>query len=183
MEIIETSIKNLLVFRPTPHRDARGYFSRTFDVDVMRRAGIDPFAFAQENQSRSYQGVVRGLHGRSGTGEAKLVRCAHGAVLDIAIDARPGSPTFGKMETFLLDDQNCTQVYLPRGFLHGYQALTSMTDFVYRMDDFYNPAEDVTVNYADPDLAVPWPAPITIMSDRDRAAGSWRDFVATVSAS
>jgi dTDP-4-dehydrorhamnose 3,5-epimerase len=180
MDIIETSIPGLIIFQPTPHRDARGYFSRTFDVDVIAKAGIDPAGFKQENQSKSYQGVVRGLHGRSGEGEAKLVRCAHGAVLDIAIDARPGSPTFGKMETFLLDDQQCTQVYIPRGFLHGYQALTSVTDFVYRMDNFYGPNEDVTVNYLDPDLAVPWPAPITIVSARDRAAGSWADYKASL---
>ena len=102
MEIIETPIKDLIMFRPTPSRDERGYFSRTLDVNVLADAGIDPTGFKQENQSRSYQGVVRGLHGRSGDGEAKLVRCAHGAVLDIAIDARPGSDTFGQMMTFLL---------------------------------------------------------------------------------
>lgn len=180
MEIIETSIAGLIMFRPTPHRDERGYFARSLDVNYLRQAGIDPAGFVQENQSRSYQGVIRGLHGRSGGGEAKLVRCAHGAVLDIAIDARPGSPTFGKMETFLLDDQVCTQVYIPRGFLHGYQALTSVTDFIYRIDDFYGPDEDVTVNYLDPDLAVPWPAPITVVSDRDRAAGSWADYSASL---
>lgn len=176
MEIIKTSIPDLIVFQPTPHRDERGYFSRTFDVEILADAGIDPAGFKQENQSKSFQGVVRGLHGRSNKGEAKLVRCAHGAVLDVAIDARPGSPTFGQMETFLLDDQLCRQVYIPRGFLHGYQALTSVTDFVYRMDDFYGPGEDVTVNYLDPDLAVPWPAPITIVSERDRNAMSWAEY-------
>lgn len=180
MDVIKTEVEGLLILRPTPHRDARGYFSRTLDVEVLERAGIDPTAFKQENQSRSYQGVIRGLHGRSGAGEAKLVRCAHGAVLDVAIDARPSSPTFGHIETFLLDDQLCTQVYIPRGFLHGYQALTSVTDFVYRMDDFYGPSEDVTVSYRDPDLAVPWPAPITIVSDRDRDGMSWVDYCATL---
>ncbi len=180
MKIIETSIPGLLVFEPTPHRDERGYFTRTFDVEVVASAGIDPTGFKQENQSRSYQGVVRGLHGRSNKGEAKLVRCAHGAVLDVAIDARPDSPTFGRMETFLLDDQLCRQVYIPRGFLHGYQALTSMTDFVYRMDDFYGPTEDLTVRYDDPELAVPWPAPVTIVSERDRNAMSWAQYRAGV---
>jgi dTDP-4-dehydrorhamnose 3,5-epimerase len=177
MEIIETPIKDLIMFRPTPSRDERGYFSRTLDVNVLADAGIDPTGFKQENQSRSYQGVVRGLHGRSGDGEAKLVRCAHGAVLDVAIDTRPGSDTFGQMMTFLLDDQLCTQVYIPRGFLHGYQALTAVTDFVYRIDDFYGPNQDVTVNYNDPDLAVPWPAPITLVSKRDRENGiSWPEY-------
>ncbi|KON74104.1 MULTISPECIES: dTDP-4-dehydrorhamnose 3,5-epimerase [Cellulosimicrobium] len=176
MNIIETSVAGLLVLQPNPHRDERGYFTRTLDVDILRDAGIDPASFKQENQSRSYQGVVRGLHGRSNAGEAKLVRCAHGAVLDVAIDARPGSPTFGRVETFLLDDQTHRQVYIPRGFLHGYQALTSVTDFCYRIDDFYGPDEDVTVAFDDPDLAVRWPAPITVVSERDRSGMSWVEY-------
>ena len=153
MKIIETDIQGLIVLEPTPHRDERGYFTRTMDVNILADAGIDPAGFKQENQSRSYQGVVRGLHGRTNKGEAKLVRCAHGAVLDIAIDARPGSPTFGEVRTFLLDDQVHRQVYIPRGFLHGYQALTSVTDFCYRIDDFYGPDEDITIAFDDPDLA------------------------------
>jgi len=176
MKIIETDIQGLIVLEPTPHRDERGYFTRTMDVDILAEAGIDPAGFKQENQSRSYQGVVRGLHGRTNKGEAKLVRCAHGAVLDIAIDARPGSPTFGEVRTFLLDDQVHRQVYIPRGFLHCYQALTSVTDFCYRIDDFYGPDEDITIAFDDPDLAVTWPAPITIVSERDRNGISWQDY-------
>lgn len=178
MKITETRIPGLIVLEPTPHRDPRGYFTRTLDVDVLREAGIDPAGFKQENQSRSYQGVVRGLHGRTNDGEAKLVRCSHGAVLDVAVDARPGSPTFGEIETFVLDDQIHRQVYIPRGFLHGYQALTSVTDFCYRIDDFYGPDEDVTVAWDDPDLAVRWPAPVTIVSERDRAGLSWAEYCA-----
>ena len=180
MKIIETDIEGLIVLEPTPHRDERGYFTRTMDVAILADAGIDPAGFKQENQSRSYQGVVRGLHGRTNQGEAKLVRCAHGAVLDIAIDARPGSPTFGEVRTFLLDDQVHRQVYIPRGFLHGYQALTSVTDFCYRIDDFYGPNEDITVAFDDPDLAVVWPAPITIVSDRDRSGMSWQEYRSSV---
>ena len=91
MEIIRTPIEDLIIFRPTPIWDERGYFSRTLDVQILADAGIDPASFKQENQSRSYQGVRRGLHGRSGAGEAKLVRCANGAVFDVVVDARPGS--------------------------------------------------------------------------------------------
>jgi dTDP-4-dehydrorhamnose 3,5-epimerase len=177
MEIIRTPIEDLIIFRPTPIRDERGYFSRTLDVQILAEAGIDPTSFKQENQSRSYQGVRRGLHGRSGAGEAKLVRCANGAVLDVVVDARPGSATFGQVMTFLLDDQVCTQVYVPRGFLHGFQALTGVTDVVYRIDEFHAPGSDVTVRHDDPDLAVPWPAPATIMSARDRENGiSWVEY-------
>ncbi|GAB2524375.1 dTDP-4-dehydrorhamnose 3,5-epimerase [Paramicrobacterium agarici] len=180
MKTIATDIEGLIVFEPTAHRDERGYFTRTMDVAVLAEAGIDPAGFKQENQSRSYQGVVRGLHGRMNNGEAKLVRCAHGAVLDIAIDARPGSATFGQVRTFLLDDQVHRQVYIPRGFLHGYQALTSVTDFCYRIDDFYGPDEDITISYNDPDLAVSWPAPITIVSERDRNGISWQEYTRLV---
>jgi dTDP-4-dehydrorhamnose 3,5-epimerase len=177
VEIITTPIEGLVLFRPTPIRDERGYFSRTLDVQTLVEAGIDPASFKQENQSRSYQGVRRGLHGRSGPGEAKLVRCANGAVLDVVVDARPGSATFGQVRTFLLDDQVCTQVYIPRGFLHGFQALTGVTDVVYRIDEFHAPNSDVTVRHDDPELAVPWPAPPTIMSSRDRESGiSWAEY-------
>jgi dTDP-4-dehydrorhamnose 3,5-epimerase len=176
MKVIETGIDGLLVFEPTPHRDERGYFTRTMDVNVLADAGIDPAGFKQENQSRSYQGVVRGLHGRSNKGEAKLVRCAHGAVMDVVVDTRVGSPTFGEMRTFILDDQVHRQVYIPRGFLHGYQALTSVTDFCYRIDDFYGPGEDTTVTFDDPEIGVRWPAPITIVSERDRNGVSWAEY-------
>ena len=177
MDIIRTPIEDLIVFRPTPIRDERGYFSRTLDVQILAEAGIDPGSFKQENQSRSYQGVRRGMHGRSGAGEAKLVRCANGAVLDVVVDARTESATFGQVMTLMLDDQLCAQVYIPRGFLHGFQALTAVTDVIYRIDEFHAPNSDVTVRHDDPDLAIPWPAPASIMSTRDRETGiSWADY-------
>ncbi|RYV50759.1 dTDP-4-dehydrorhamnose 3,5-epimerase family protein [Pengzhenrongella frigida] len=178
MEIIDTGVAGLIELRQEFHRDARGYFSRTLDVEVLAHAGIDPADFVQESQSRSFRGVVRGLHGRSGGGEAKLVRCAHGAVLDVVVDARPGSATFGRVATFVLDDETGTQLYIPRGFLHGFQALTPVTDVVYRIDAPHDPTEDVTVDYADPDLAAPWPDPVTLMSERDRSGRSWADYLA-----
>lgn len=176
MRVIDAAIDGLVLFEPTPHRDERGYFTRTLDVEVLAAVGIDPTSFKQENQSRSYQGVVRGLHGRSGAGEAKLVRCANGAVLDVVIDARPGSPSFGQIATFLLDDQVHRQLYIPRGFLHGFQALTAVTDVCYRIDAIHDPSEDLSVRYDDPELAVPWPAPVTVVSERDRTAGSWAEL-------
>jgi dTDP-4-dehydrorhamnose 3,5-epimerase len=95
----------------------------------------------------------------------------------VVVDARPGSATFGQVMTFLLDDQDCTQVYIPRGFLHGFQALTDVTDVIYRIDEFHAPNSDVTVRHDDSDLAIPWPAPATIMSARDREKGiSWAEY-------
>lgn len=180
MKATETAIPGLLLFEPTPHRDERGWFTRTFDAQVVAAAGLDPAAFVQDNQSRSALGVVRGLHGRGGTGEAKLVRCAHGAVLDAVVDARPGSPTFGEVATFHLDDVDHRQLYVPRGFLHGFQALSPLADVAYRMDDYYSPGHDVTVRFDDPDLAVPWPAPVTLVSERDRAGQTWAEYRETL---
>jgi dTDP-4-dehydrorhamnose 3,5-epimerase len=175
VRVLRTGLDGVLVFEPTPHRDARGFFSRTSDDAVLAAAGIDP-AFPQDSQSRSVRGVIRGMHGRLGRGEAKLVRCAHGAVHDVVVDARPGSPTFGRWESFTLDDESMRSVYIPRGCLHGFQALTDVADTCYRIDTPHDPTEDVTVAFADPDLGIPWPLPPALTSERDAAAPSWREL-------
>lgn len=180
MRVHPTGIEGLLILEPTPHRDERGYFTRTLDSAILADAGIDVPSFVQENQSRSYQGVVRGMHGRSGRGEAKLVRCAHGAVFDVVVDVRPASATFGELRTFILDDQTHRQLHIPRGFLHGFQALTSVADVCYRIDAVHDPTEDITIVFDDPDLGVRWAAPVTIVSDRDRTGMSWRDYRASL---
>lgn len=174
MDVRTTSIDGVLLFAPTPHRDARGLFTRTFDSDVAAAHGIDPNAFIQDSQSRSKLGVIRGLHGRSGRGEAKLVRCAHGAVSDVVVDARPDSPTYGAHEVFRLDDREFLNLYIPPGMLHGFQAITNTADICYRIDRPHDPAEDIAVRYDDPDLAIDWPLPVTEISARDLAAGPWR---------
>jgi dTDP-4-dehydrorhamnose 3,5-epimerase len=170
MEVRATSIDGVLLFVPTPHHDDRGLFTRTFDTAVAADYGIDATRFTQDSQSRSHLGVLRGLHGRSGAGEAKLVRCAHGAVSDVVVDARRSSPTFGRHEVFRLDDERFAQLYIPPGLLHGFQALTEIADVCYRIDRPHDPAEDITVRYNDPDLGIPWPLPITQISNRDRTA-------------
>ena len=146
MQVVQTELDGVLLFEPTPHRDARGFFSRTSDNAVLAAAGIDP-TFPQDSQSRSVRGVVRGMHGRLGRGEAKLVRCAHGAVFDVVVDARPESPTFGRWASFTLDDESMRSVYIPRGFLHGFQALTDVADTCYRIDAVHDPSEDVSVAF------------------------------------
>jgi dTDP-4-dehydrorhamnose 3,5-epimerase len=171
MDVRTTSIDGVLLFVPTPHHDQRGLFTRTFDAEIAADYGIDPKSFIQDSQSRSHMGVLRGLHGRSGRGEAKLVRCAHGAVSDVVVDARPGSRTYGRHEMFRLDDERFTHLYIPPGMLHGFQALTSIADVCYRINRAHDPAEDIAVRYDDPVLGIDWPVPVTQMSDRDRAAG------------
>jgi dTDP-4-dehydrorhamnose 3,5-epimerase len=163
-------ISGAILFRPSPHVDERGFFSRTFDAEIARTAGLDPAAFVQDSLSRSARGVVRGLHVRSGQGEAKLVRCSYGAIFDVIIDLRPGSPTYRNWESFELRGTDQLSLYVPAGCAHGFQALTEPADVSYRIDRPHDPSEDVSIAFADPDLAIPWPLPITLMSQRDRQA-------------
>lgn len=175
-----TDLADVLLMRPTPFRDDRGLFTRTFDAEIFDDTLGRPGAaaqFLQDSQSRSAQGVLRGMHGRSGRGEAKLVRCAHGAVHDVIVDIRPDSPTFGAQQAFLLDDADFAHLYIPPGFLHGFQALTPTADVCYRIDRPHDPSEDIGVHHADEDLAIAWPQPITTVSARDAAAGSWATLV------
>lgn len=178
MQVLTTPLDGVLLFLPVPHRDERGLFTRTFDATIARDAGLDPAAFAQDSQSRSRRGVLRGMHGRSGRGEAKLVRCAHGAVHDVLVDIRPGSPTFGRHEVFRLDDNDFAHLYVPAGFLHGFQALTDVADVCYRIDRPHDPAEDIGVRYDDPQLGISWPLPVTAISTRDAGAGSFAECAA-----
>ncbi|TVY99730.1 dTDP-4-keto-6-deoxy-D-glucose epimerase [Trebonia kvetii] len=163
-------VAGALLFQPTPHVDERGFFSRTFDAEVAREAGLDPCGFAQDSLSRSARGVVRGLHLRGGAGEAKLVRCSYGAIFDVIIDLRPASPTYRNWESFDLRDTEQVSLYIPAGCAHGFQALTEPADVSYRIDRAHDPAEDISIIFNDPDLAIPWPLPVTAMSPRDRAA-------------
>jgi dTDP-4-dehydrorhamnose 3,5-epimerase len=177
VKVTRLALDGVLLFVPTPFHDERGFFTRTFDAAIAAEYGLDNAAFIQDSQSRSRQGVIRGMHGRSGQGEAKLVRCARGAILDILVDARPGSPTFGEHVSVLLDDETFGHLYVPPGLLHGYQALTD-ADVCYRIDREHDPSEDLAVRCDDPDLALPWPAPVTTISGRDLSAGSWADLKA-----
>jgi len=173
MEVIQVPrIVGALLFRPTPHVDQRGFFSRTFDAAAARAAGVDPSRFVQDSISRSALGVVRGLHLRSGRGEAKLVRCSYGAVFDVIIDLRPGSLTYGNWESFELRDDSQLSLYVPAGCAHGFQALTDPADVSYRIDREHDPSEDASIAYDDPELAIPWPLPVSQMSARDAAAPS-----------
>jgi dTDP-4-dehydrorhamnose 3,5-epimerase len=165
-------IEGALLFRPRPHVDERGFFSRTFDADVVRGAGIDPAGFAQDSLSRSARGVIRGLHLRRGGGESKLVRCSYGAVFDVIVDLRPASTTYGTWESFELRDDEQVSLYVPAGCAHGFQALTEPSDVSYRIDRPHDPAEDVSIAFDDPELAIPWPLPVTITSKRDKEAAS-----------
>ena len=170
-------IAGALLFRPGPHVDERGFFCRTFDADVISAAGLDPAAFVQHSQSRSVRGVVRGLHVRRGKGEAKLVRCSYGTIFDVIVDLRSASPTYGNWESFELRDDEQGSLYVPAGCAHGFQALSATADVSYMIDRAHNPAEDVSIAFDDPGLAIPWPLPVSIMSQRDQRAPALADAV------
>jgi len=170
MEFERTQFPGVVVFTPEPVRDARGFFSRTFDVEVARSAGLDPSRFVQDSLSRSSYAVIRGLHVRVGEGEGKLVRCSYGRVYDVVVDLRPGSPTYRTWLSFDLSGESQTSVFIPPGCAHGFQALTEVADTSYRIDRPHDPSEDLTIAWNDPDLAVEWPLPPGTMSDNDRAA-------------
>ncbi len=180
MRIEPTDLADVVVLVPQPITDDRGLFTRTFDAEIfddhLGRPGASA-SFVQDSQSRSRRGVVRGMHGRSGRGEAKLVRVARGAVHDVLVDIRPDSPTFGRQQAFRLDDNEFRHLYVPPGFLHGFQALTDLADVCYRIDRPHDPAEDLAVAHSDADLAIAWPEPVTLVSERDAAAGSWQELL------
>jgi len=184
MDVRPTALEGVLTFHPRhTHRDGRGVFTRTFDVAVAAEHHVVFGPFSQDSQSRSIPGVLRGLHGRSGQGEAKLVRVAAGAVLDVVVDARPDSPTFGRHIQIVLDDVDFLAVYIPAGFLHGFQVISQTpADVVYRIDTPHNPAEDIGVRYDDPDLGIAWRPGTPILSPRDAEAGSWASYVAATHA-
>ena len=170
MDVTTTAIPGLLHLQPTPHRDERGFFSRTFDADVARGAGIDPDAFVQDSMSRSARGVVRALHIRLGQGEGKLVRCSHGRIFDVVVDLRPTSPAYRTWLSFDLDGETQGSVFIPPGCAHGFQALTETADTSYRINRPHDPSQSLAIAFDDPDLAIPWPLPPGVMSDADRTA-------------
>jgi dTDP-4-dehydrorhamnose 3,5-epimerase len=170
MKIFDADVDGVKVIEPRVFPDERGWFCETFSAKRYEAAGIDHRALVQDNHSRSVRRVIRGLHTRSELCEAKLVRCARGAVWDVAVDLRPWSPTFGRWQAFELDDREQRQVFIPPGFAHGFQALTDVADVCYRVDAYYDPSVMLAIAWDDPDLDIPWPLADPILSEQDRAA-------------
>jgi dTDP-4-dehydrorhamnose 3,5-epimerase len=168
--ISNTDIPGLLTMRPHLVVDDRGWFMRSFSADEYATAGIYQADLVQENHSRSRYGVLRGLHTRAELSEAKLVRVARGRVFDVAVDLRPGSPTFLQWRSFVLDDEEHLQVRIPAGCAHGFQVLSDTADVCYKVDARYDNALDVTIAWNDPELGVTWPLGNPVLSERDRSA-------------
>ena len=170
MEVIKTEIEGVVIIEPRIFKDERGYFyesfsQREFEEKVCRTT------FVQDNQSKSSYGVLRGLHFQKPPYcQSKLVRCIKGAVLDVAVDIRKGSPTFGKHVAVELSEENHRQLFIPRGFAHGFAVLTAEAVFQYKCDNYYNKESEGAIAWNDPELAIDWriPADKVLLSEKDR---------------
>ena len=173
MRTTPTRLPGLVAFEPARHGDERGFFSETYRREWHAEEGIPPTEeFIQDNHSRSVHGVVRGMHFHVGAGVAKLVRCARGRIVDVAVDLRRGSPTYAQWEAVELDDENMRELYLPVGFAHGFCVLSEVADVLYKQTAYYDPAVERGIAYDDPDIGIEWPLPRAqmIVSDRDSSA-------------
>lgn len=178
MEIQETGLKDCLIIKPRVFDDPRGYFFESFNRNTFEEKTGLSGNFVQDNQSFSSYGVIRGLHAQAGEyAQAKLVRVLKGEVLDVAVDVRPDSPTYGKHISVKLSAENKLQLYVPRGFLHGFSVLSETAEFFYKCDNFYNKASELGVVYNDADLAIDWMIP------EDKAAISDKDLILNTFAS
>ena len=170
MEIRETGIEGLVTIEPKVFGDDRGYFFEVFNEREFAEK-VGPVHFVQDNESKSRYGVVRGLHFQKGeNAQAKLVRVVKGAVLDVAVDLRPGSPTYGKYHAEELSGENHRMMFIPRGFAHGFSVLSETVVFQYKCDNFYCPAAEGALAWNDPTLAIDWriPADQVILSEKDK---------------
>lgn len=168
MEYTKTTIPDVWILEPKVFGDSRGYFMETYrKADFDAATGLD-VTFIQDNESKSSRGVLRGLHYQKGEySQAKLVRVISGTVLDVAVDLRQDSPTFGKHVAVELSDTNRRQLFIPRGFAHGFQVLSDTAVFVYKVDNIYAPQAECSIAYNDPTLGIEWPIAQAQLSDKD----------------
>ena len=172
---IETSIDGVFVIEPKKYGDNRGYFMETYKELDFNQAGLN-YKFVQDNQSKSKQGVLRGLHFQKRFPQAKLVRCIEGEVFDVCVDLRKDSPTYGKWEGVILSEEKGNQFMIPRGFAHGFVVLSKNATFCYKCDDFYHPEDDEGIRWDDPDIGIDWPnVGEILLSEKDKARPLLRD--------
>ena len=183
MPFIQTYIPGLLIFEPKVFEDSRGYFCETYNENIFREQGID-IRWMQDNQSSSAYGVIRGLHYQLPPfAQTKLIRVIRGKILDVVVDIRQGSSTYGKAHSIILSSKNKRQLFIPKGFAHGFSVLSKKAEVFYKCDTFYHRESEAGINYNDPDLEIDWriPAEKAIVSEKDqllpRLADSNNSFV------
>lgn len=176
MKITNTPIPDLKIIQPTIHKDSRGFFVERFNKKAFEEAGL-PTEFFQDNFSYSLPNVIRGLHYQTGPAQAKLVGCVRGRIWDVAVDIRRDSPTFGQHFGIELSGENCTLLYIPAGFAHGFCVLGSEpADVAYKVDNPYSKAGDGGIAFDDADLAINWPIKNAIVSDKDKSLQSFKKY-------
>ena len=174
MKFEATAIPGVVLVEPQVHRDARGFFLETFHDERYREGGI-PGPFVQDNHSRSQRGTLRGLHGQHPRAQGKLVRVIEGAIWDVAVDVRRGSPTYGAHVGTMLSAENFRQLFVPPGVIHGFCVTSDAAQVEYKVTGYWYPEDEFGVRWNDPELAVPWPVAEPLLSDKDRDAPLLRD--------
>jgi dTDP-4-dehydrorhamnose 3,5-epimerase len=170
VKISHSKLKGCVIIEPRVFGDERGFFLETFQaVRYEQEAGID-LPFVQDNHSRSARGVLRGLHFQKTKPQGKLVRVVRGEVYDVAVDIRKGSATFGEWEGVILSEENKKQFWVPPGFAHGFVVLSDTADFEYKCTDYYDPSDEGSILWSDPDLNIPWPVANPALSTKDESA-------------
>lgn len=176
MKQLPTRLDGPILIAPSVHGDERGFFVETYRRSVFAELGI-PEEMVQDNHSRSVHGIVRGMHFQVGEGAAKLVRAGGGAIYDVVVDLRVGSPTFGEWEGFALTEENVHMLYCPVGFAHGFCVLSDVADVIYKQSNYYADESERGIAYNDPDVGITWPLPVEelIPSQRDATAPLLRE--------
>jgi dTDP-4-dehydrorhamnose 3,5-epimerase len=169
MERLPTKLDGLVLMAPSKFGDERGFFMETFRADTWAAEGV-PTDFVQDNHSRSRRGTLRGIHFQTHPGQGKLVRVARGSVLDVVVDLRRASPTFGQWESVVLDDESAHQLYVPVGFGHGFCVTSEVADFVYKVTAYYDAETESGFRFDDPEVGIEWPEIELLYSERDRTA-------------
>jgi dTDP-4-dehydrorhamnose 3,5-epimerase len=169
MQVTKTEIPGVLIITPRRIVDPRGFFSETFQAERYAALGM-PHPFVQDNWSRSRRGVLRGLHLQNPRAQGKLVSVISGQVLDVAVDVRAGSPTFGRHVAVEISEDNGVQFFLPRGCAHGFVVLSETADFLYKCDEYYSPQDEIVVRWNDPALGIDWRISEPVLGARDAAA-------------
>ena len=179
MNVISTNIDGVVIIEPRVFEDARGYFFESFSQREFSEK-VSPVDFVQDNESKSSFGVIRGLHfQRPPYTQSKLVRCVKGAVLDVAVDIRKESPTYGRHVAVELTEDNHRQLFIPKGFAHGFAVLSDIAVFQYKCDEFYHPESEGGISLMDAGLAIDWRVPMdkAILSDKDKKHPLFKDFI------
>jgi dTDP-4-dehydrorhamnose 3,5-epimerase len=166
---LETRLEGLVLIEPVVLGDSRGFFLETYAREEWAALGVD-VDFVQQNHSRSSRGTLRGLHFQTSPGQAKLLRCARGEILDVAVDLRRDSATFGQWEGQVLDDEKGRQLFVPIGFAHGFVVLSEVADVCYQVSSLYDPATESGIAWDDPEVGVDWRVDEPLLSERDKTA-------------